>query len=222
MSKRKPQNSVPDEQPNQGFRPLSPHLRKLIDLLPLDQPVHRSEIEASYQRPNYARRIRKIIDEYGWDIKIWRGSNGPNDDWYERKSDGPVRPQKIRYEVPRKQRLSIYERDKWKCLMRGSSVHPETGEAAPQCDHKVPSTRGGSSKAVNLQTLCIRCNLKKRQACKLCTLTTCDNCPYAFPERFDQTYVVPLPGTTADKLIRLAVKAGIPPAVLIQRLIDAL
>lgn len=202
------------------FRPLPAHLQSLIDLLPLDQPVHRKVLEAHYPKSNYARRLRKIVAEYGWDIERYRGKNGANDDWYVRRSEGPVRPQNIRYEVSPKRREIIYKRDDWKCRMCGASVQEAQNETRPQCDHKIPANRGGASELPNLQTLCTQCNLKKRQACGLCTLPTCEKCPYAFPERFAQTHVVPLPEASAYKLIRIAEREGIPPAIIIQRLID--
>lgn len=202
-------------------RSLPAHLQKLVDLLPLNEPVHRTQIEAHYPKSNYARRLRKIVAEYGWDIERYRGKEGANDDWYVRRSEGPVRPQNIRYEVPAKQRVVIYERDEWKCRMCGAPVDEAQNETRPQCDHKIPANRGGPSEAQNLQTLCTQCNLKKRQACGLCTLPTCLNCPYAFPEKFAETHVVALPKSSADKLMAMARRDGIPPAMIIQRLIDA-
>jgi hypothetical protein len=115
----------------------------------------------------------------------------------------------------------IYERDAWKCRMCGAEVDEGQNKTRPQCDHKVPANRGGSSDVPNLQTLCTQCNLKKRQACGLCTLPTCATCPYAFPEIFAQTHIVPLTKDSATKLLTMAKRSGIPPAVIIQRLIDA-
>lgn len=198
---------------------LPAHLQKLVDLLPLNEPVHRTQIEAAYGRSNYARRIRKIVAEYGWEIERRRGANGANDDWYIRRSKGPVRPAHIRREVAPKVRQTIYDRDGWVCRMCGVDVGEEQDLTKAQCDHKVPAELGGSSTPPNLQTLCLQCNLKKRQACKHCNLPTCDNCPYAFPERFEDLLVLRLPKEVATKLAGLADAQGLPPATIVTRLI---
>ncbi|WP_083866690.1 MULTISPECIES: HNH endonuclease [Frankia] len=182
------------------YRPLPRHLQDLVDLLPLNVPVHRSEIEKKYGKSNYARRIRKIASEYGWEIERFRDKSGANDDWYVRRSEGPIRPQRIRYEVAPKRRLEIYDRDHWKCQICEDSVGRDQNLTLPQCDHKVPAERGGISLPENLQTLCTRCNLKKRQACGSCTLLTCENCPFAFPEKYDDVIILRLPREVAEKI----------------------
>lgn len=198
---------------------LPPHLQTLIDMLPLNVPVHRTDIERQYGATNYARRIRKIVAEYGWDIARHRGTNGANDDWYTRTSTGPVRAAQIRREVPRAKRLEVYARDNHVCKMCGDDALGETAATKPQCDHRVPANRGGPSTEDNLMTLCTRCNLKKRQACMTCEMLLCDECPYAFPELFDETLVLKLPRESALRLRELSRDAGLPPAVLLERLL---
>ena len=217
--------SVGDALPTVPFtpRPLPNHLQQLIDLLPLDVPVRQSEVFEKYRRkPEYARRIRKIVSEYGWDIERKRGKAGANDDYYIRRSDGPVRPPRIRYEVPPKRRRVIYENQDWKCQMCGADVGEGQRLTLAVCDHKIPAERGGPSTDDNLQTLCTRCNLKKRQACGLCRLPSCLDCPYAFPEKFASTVVVALTAEQAKKLNHLAASTGLPHAVLLTRLLDRL
>lgn len=216
------QLSLTDDKPNKAVRSLPPHLQQLVDMLPLDEPVHRSVVESAYGKTNYARRIRKIVSEYGWHIERRRGSDGANDDWYIRRSDGPVRPQAIRYEVPKATRLLVYERDKWRCQMCGADVSGGQDTTLPQCDHKVPAERGGSSRIDNLQTLCTQCNLKKRQACKHCTLPSCNGCPYAYPEQYAAIEVVPLSPVAAERLGERTRLEGVPPAVIITRLLEQL
>lgn len=203
-------------------KPLPPHLQSLIDLLPLNQPVHRSVLEQKYQKSNYARRIRKIVAEYGWYIERFRGKDGANDDWYVRRSDGPVRPQAIRYEVPPGLREIVYKRDNWRCQLCGVPVGAEQGETNPQCDHKIPAQRGGNSKEVNLQTLCTRCNLKKRQSCAACKLPECKSCPFAFPERFDTVVVVRLSRKAAHRIDNIVSRQGITTEVAINEIIEKL
>ena len=199
---------------------LPQHLQKLVDLLPLGEKVHRATIEASYGKSNYARRIRKIVAEYGWDIERFRGSAGANDDWYIRRSEGPVRIARIRREVAPPVRQIVYARDNWVCQMCGVEVSTAQTLTRAQCDHKVPAERGGSSAPNNLQTLCLQCNLKKRQACGHCDLPTCANCPYAFPEQFVETLILKLSPESAQKLVKLSDQQGIPPGTVVKRLID--
>lgn len=200
---------------------LPAHLQELVAMLPLNEWVHRSTLE-QYGRSNYARRIRKIVAEYGWDIERERRSNGANDDWYRRTSAEQVRPARIRREVAPKVRQQIYKRDGWTCQMCRVDVSEEQSLSRAQCDHKVPAERGGPSSPPNLMTLCLQCNLKKRQACKHCDLPTCEGCPYAFPERFAQTLVLRLPEEAAKKLAAVADRDGVPAGMIVARLIEKL
>ncbi len=201
---------------------LPAHLQELVDMLPLNVWVHRSKLE-EYGRSNYARRIRKIVAEYGWDIhRERRSEGGANNDYYMRRSDGPVRVAHIRREVAPKVRKTIYERDGWVCQMCRVDVSEGQTLTKAQCDHKVPAERGGPSTPDNLQTLCLQCNLKKRQACKHCDLPTCVDCPYAFPEKFAQTLVLRLPDGVAKKLAEVSDRDGVPAATVVARLIDDL
>ncbi|NTU50122.1 MAG: HNH endonuclease [Desulfobulbaceae bacterium] len=138
-----------------------------------------------------------------------------------RCSTGPVVQQRIRKEVSRGDREKVYERDKWHCLMCGIDVSRQQQVTMAQCDHKVPAERGGPTKIENLQTLCVQCNLKKRQACKHCMLPTCDHCPYAFPEQFSQVVILRLSPEATQKLEELSRKQGVPPIVLIEGLIQS-
>lgn len=213
-----------DDEIEVGFTPkkLPAHLQVLIDLMPLNVPVHRSTIEAAYKKPEYARRIRKIVSEYGWAIERTRGAAGANDDWYVRRSDGPVRKAHVRKEVGPKLRPVIYARDGFRCRMCGADVSAEQSVTKPQCDHKVPAERGGPTVPANLQTLCLVCNLKKRQACMGCALPDCEGCPYAYPEKFEEALTLRLPKETAAKLSGVSDRDGVPPLVIIRRLIDGM
>ena len=199
---------------------LPPHLQRLVDLLPLKQWVPRQQLEQAYGRQEVKRRLRKIRAEYGWDIRSERRSGGANDDWYMSCSEGPVRPQHIRKEVTKAERQAVYLRDSWTCQICNCDVGEGQFLTDPKCDHKVPAERGGPTSTVNLQTLCNQCNLKKRQACSLCRLPDCTDCPYAFPERHSSTLVLRLSQSVADKLKMLSKKAGVPPITIIEQLIS--
>lgn len=214
--------TTPDaRQANARDRQLPAHLQKLVDLLPLNQQVHRSTIFEAYGNSNYARRIRKIVSEYGWAIERHRGKKGANDDYYIRRSDGPVREQRIRREVAPPVRIVIYERDGYRCRMCHADLSDEQQLTRPQCDHKIPAERGGTSDPENLQTLCLQCNLKKRQACRHCTLKSCAGCPYAFPEAYDLVTLVALSADVSKRVRARAEREGIPPAHLIMRILES-
>jgi len=220
-----PKNTKPDPAPDSILPARLPdHLQKLIDLLPLNVPVHRSTIDKAYGRPNYARRIRKIIHEYGWDIERRRGTDGANDDWYTRKSAGPIRTQRIRQEVKPALRKTIYERDNFTCaICRRLQTAENLMGIQLQCDHKIPAERGGGSDAENLQTLCTECNLKKRQTCKHCKLKTCSGCPFAFPELYACRFTIHLTETQLANLRSRSQKIDQTDQATLQRiLIDAL
>jgi hypothetical protein len=103
--------------------------------------------------------------------------------------------------------------------MDGADVSPAQQFLKPQCDHTVPAERGGPSTPDNLQTLCTVCNLKKRQACHGFQLPTCVGCPYAFPELFEARLVLNLDRETGEVLQQMSDAEGVPPAVIVTRLI---
>uniref|UniRef100_A0A6H1ZHQ3 Putative homing endonuclease n=1 Tax=viral metagenome TaxID=1070528 RepID=A0A6H1ZHQ3_9ZZZZ len=52
-------------------------------------------------------------------------------------------------------RTKIFERDNYQCVFCKSKVHL-------QIDHVIPFSKGGTTTSDNLQTLCKKCNSKKR------------------------------------------------------------
>ena len=60
-------------------------------------------------------------------------------------------------------RLSVYERDRWRCVSCGCKVviarQYQSNRAT--IDHRIPLSRGGSHTYENCQTMCMMCNSKK-------------------------------------------------------------
>lgn len=60
----------------------------------------------------------------------------------------------------------IFERDGWRCQLCGVATPRKNSgkliDAAPQLDHIVPVSKGGSHTALNVQCACRKCNLLKR------------------------------------------------------------
>lgn len=74
------------------------------------------------------------------EYKIWRGGN--------------------KTQLSRADRYRIMKRDKFRCMLCGFGKREGV---LLQIDHKVARVHGGSNADVNLQTLCIDCNVGKRQ-----------------------------------------------------------
>jgi 5-methylcytosine-specific restriction endonuclease McrA len=55
-------------------------------------------------------------------------------------------------------RRSVFARDNHTCQLCGWK---DTSSATLECDHIIPSSRGGSDDISNLQTLCEKCNKRK-------------------------------------------------------------
>ena len=202
------------------IRPLPEHLQRLVDLLPLDQWVRADELARRYGNREYARRLRKVKHEYGWDIDTERRGSGANDDWVIRRSDGPVRPQHHRKEVPKAKRLTIYARDGSTCQLCGSYVGEGQDVDQPTVDHKIPQQRGGPTTDANLQTVCTRCNQKKRSECKNCRKQSCFDCPWAFPEKFVGRLVLNLSERATAALRAESRQTGQPEPVIVNELLE--
>lgn len=57
--------------------------------------------------------------------------------------------------VPNSLRISVFERDKFKCVYCGCGAKDG---AVLNVDHIIPVSKGGSNESTNLQTLCRACN----------------------------------------------------------------
>lgn len=137
----------------------------------------------------FDRRIRELNDEQGTDIEYAKIGGK---DSYRLKS--PVVEGGIpRGYLTRKEKLLLFRSQDYKCQICGKAIDPSgKGKAAPQADHKVPLIRGGSHEFKNWQTLCNECNVAKRGACRDCE-EDCEQCPWAYPERFGAVVTVGLP-----------------------------
>ncbi|MBL1209235.1 HNH endonuclease [Geminocystis sp. GBBB08] len=60
--------------------------------------------------------------------------------------------------IPLEVRKYVYNRDNYQCQSCGKN----TKETTLNIDHIIPLAKGGSNDISNLQTLCLKCNQKKK------------------------------------------------------------
>jgi len=90
-----------------------------------------------------------------------------------------------RSNIPPRFRKALYEHKQFTCQNCGNVYEPQY--LSP--DHRVPSivehdALSEENYLEKLQTLCVRCNQVKREACKKCPYNKqCETCEWAYPER---------------------------------------
>jgi hypothetical protein len=182
MTKKTMSNWPPKDE---SFKRLSKIKKQILEILWPMEWVNTHDIHQATGQSYYDRRIRELR-ESGWQI-IAVGLN------YRLQSRNKL-PGNSRKYPSTKQKREVFDRDKGICQICGST-HPRM-----EYDHKIPRERLGLTEVANLQLLCSPCNVDKRGACKKCTLSTCDGCPYAYPESFKGRFVLLADEATA-KLI---------------------
>jgi len=155
----------------------------------------------------FDRRIRELRDEYGFDIE----SKNVFGEWsYRLVSKSRTSAKRMRQYPSTSERKMVIERDSIRCNICGFVPPNGKIQGFLQFDHKVPlNERGGETVTKNLQLVCIRCNVIKRRACQICILTTCNNCPYAYPEKFGRVYMIALSKNANQKYSEKANQRGI-------------
>lgn len=136
----------------------------------------------------FDRRIRELRDESGFDIETGYASGKAA----YRLVSHTARFEESRRQYPNSQeRAEVIKRDGVRCNICG--FIPPTGKITGylQYDHRIPfHERNGETNVDNLQLVCIRCNVIKKRACQICPMVTCNNCPYAYSEKFGGIYVI--------------------------------
>jgi len=174
----------------------------ILDLLWSMEWIEGIDIFKAVQQTYYDRRIRELR-ESGWQIKTV-GTK------YRLTSHKKLPGNERKYPSA-KQKRQVLERDQGICQICGSA------DAHIQFDHKVPQERQGETVIENLQLLCRTCNVEKRGVCKRCQLTTCENCPYAYPEQFGGRVVVMADKSLMEQIRTDALRQGLSESVLIAK-----
>jgi hypothetical protein len=179
---------------------LSKAKQSILDMLWSLEPVEGKAIFEAVGQTYYDRRIRELR-ESGYQIKTIGTT-------YQLTSRERL-PGNEREYLSAEQRRQVRERDKAICQICGTADHHL------QFDHKVPQERLGKAEVSNMQLLCRTCNVEKRGVCKRCTLTTCDGCPYAYPELFSGRFAIMLDKSLTEKLRAEARQKGLSESALI-------
>lgn len=179
---------------------LSDAKKKIFDMLWSMKWVEGGDIFKAVQQTYYDRRIRELR-ESGWQIQTF-GTK------YRLISREKLAGNEREYPSG-EQKRQVLKRDKGICQIC------DTADAHIQFDHKVPQEKLGKTEVDNLQLLCRTCNVEKRGVCKRCKLTTCNDCPYAYPERFGTRFVVMLDNYLTQKIKADARQKGLSESALV-------
>ncbi|MBN1618330.1 HNH endonuclease [Candidatus Dojkabacteria bacterium] len=187
-----------------SFDKLSRVKKRILELLWKMEWVDGADIFQVVQQTYYDRRIRELR-ESGWQIETWGKKYRLIS---QKKLSG-----KVRTYPSAKQKQAVLERDKGICqICHVSDIHM-------QFDHKVPLERQGLTEVENLQLLCRTCNVGKRGICRHCIISTCDECPYAFPELYGNRFIVFLDEITASRAKSQADQRGLSESQILSEIV---
>lgn len=122
--------------------------------------INKDEIMAVARIAEWARRVRELRDEYGWDISSHndRDDLSPGEYILESETQGGQNPRYVSEET----RQRILSRDGFQCVVckqKRGEIHHITGKRVRVVvDHLVPVTESGGNDDENLRTLCTVCN----------------------------------------------------------------
>lgn len=188
----------------------------LVELWTMDW-VKSSHLLSVTEQKYFDRRIRELRDEFGFDIE----SKHIGGEWsYRLKSKSPRFSKRRRKYPNSKERENLIKRDGVKCNICGYMPPSEEIKGFLQYDHRKPfNVRNGLTSLENLQLLCSQCNVIKRRACQVCNKETCDNCPYAYPEKFGAIYLITFSKNEKEMLEKDAENVGLNVEEYIKRIV---
>lgn len=142
----------------------------------------------------FDRRTRELRDENGCDIE----TEHVNGEHSYRLNSLTLGTANTRLYLSEKEKKALFEASSYTCATCG--VVLGAGMKGLQADHKKPLIRGGSHESSNWQAMCNVCNVGKRRACADCE-EDCEQCPWAYPEKFGVMTMLPIPQETYSKLV---------------------
>ena len=180
--------------------------------------VESKRLLAVTNQAEYARRIRELRDEYGFDIVPKKIKGIQN---YRLESRKPRFQGRKRQYLTATEKKKVILRDGITCAICG--YEPSNGKANGnlQYDHKIPfKERMGETSVDNTQILCVQCNVIKRRACQKCNTEDCTGCPYAYPEQVETIHIVSLSKDSSKKLYNLAEESETTVSKIIEEIIS--
>ncbi len=181
----------------------------ILELLWPMEWVKGSKIFETIGQTYYDRRVRELR-ESGWQIET--RAAGKNS--FYRLCSHEKSPGNIRQYPNAQQKRDVLQRDNNRCQLCGAT------DENMQFDHNIPLERHGITEVHNLQLLCRTCNIEKRGACKRCNVDSCEDCPYAYPERYHSRLTVSLDRDTAEQLRAEATRRGISHASIVAEILE--
>lgn len=153
----------------------------MLEMLSSGKPVKAKDLLRASGQAEYARRLRELRDEGGYDIISF---NNGDDVLWQLRSKKKKPPKKRTYLGEKIKKKFISENSA--CALCGKHF---SENLKPVFDHRVPLIRGGDGTEDNFQVICVDCNNLKRTECKGC-IRQCANCFFAFAEKFSRPIVV--------------------------------
>lgn len=169
----------------------------LVELWPQKWVKSSRLLELTNQK-YFDRRIRELRDELGFQIE----SRYVDGEAAYRLVSHDYQFLKRRQYPTQKQKELLIKKYGFKCNICG--LVSEKGKNDLNYDHRIPLNRGGEAEIDNLQLLCTRCNNMKRRECQACTKKSCNECQYAFPEKFDSLRLISLTREMEETLQNIA------------------
>ena len=110
----------------------------------------------------YARRIRELRQEEGWDIQSIRDNPALKQNEYLLAKPPPDRPP-VRFtrRVSHRLRVAVFLRNHSVCRLCGLTAddfYEDGRKVTLHVDHIIPKQEGGTDEMENLRTLCSQCN----------------------------------------------------------------
>lgn len=153
----------------------------MLDMLSSGKPVKARDLLKASGQAEYARRLRELRDEAGYDIISF---NDGGDVFWQLRSK-KRKPSKKRTYLGQKVKDKFINENQ-DCAHCGKRFNKKI---KPVFDHRVPLIRGGDGIPENFQVICVDCNNLKRTECKGCE-RECQNCFFAYPEKFSRPIVI--------------------------------
>ncbi len=181
----------------------SSHARILTVLWPGEWITIEQIMAENKGQSDTPRRIRELKKEFGFEIK--QEGTGKRSKYClgSHKYTGERR----RKYLSKHERELLVKCEGLECNICGKTACKVIGNL--QIDHRIPFERNGPSTLENSQLLCVECNVMKKRICEHCHKNNCENCAYAYPERYKNSFLLNLSPDLKSKCDKIAYEKNI-------------